>query len=278
VSRLIGIFDSGLGGLTVARAVIKRLPNDRVMYFADTAHVPYGERPLDEVRSFALGITRFLVDRGAAAIVMACNMSSAVALQPARDIFPDIPIIGVIGPGARAAAERVSDGAIAVLATSGTVRSGAYSRAIHTFEPSVEVIEQPCPAFVPLVEAGLADTEEAEVAVRDAVEPVLARGAKTIVLGCTHYPFLRGAIEKVAPSAVIIDPAEETAGDLAKLIEDVPDYGVDADHRFFASGSVDALISIGGDFLGMPIHEVEVVEWGKDLLYGYTEMNVGKVL
>jgi len=277
LSRLIGIFDSGLGGLTVARAVINRLPCDRIMYFADTAHVPYGERPLDEVKGFALGITRFLVERGASAVVMACNMSSAIALQPARDIFPDIPIIGVIGPGSRAAAERVFDGPIGVLATSGTVRSGAYSRAIHTFEPNAEVIEQACPAFVPLVEAGLVDTEEAEAAVRDAVEPVLARGAKTLVLGCTHYPFLREVIERVAPSAVIIDPAEETAGDLVKLLEDVPDCGIEAEHRFFASGAVEGLIRIGGEFLGMPIYDVETVEWGRDLHQPYSEINTGKV-
>jgi glutamate racemase len=264
----IGVFDSGLGGLTVAGELLRNLPNESIVYLADTAHVPYGERPLEEIEGFAVGITGYLIDRGAKAVVMACNMSSAVALQSAREAYPNIPILGVIGPGARAAVATGSK-AIGVLATTGTVRSGAYGRNIRKLEPEAQVWEQPCPAFVPLVEAGLADSEEAEVAVRQCVEPLIESGADTLILGCTHYPFLREAIVRAAPNARIIDPAEETVRELSKILNErgIENDGDedDLDHIFIASGDADGFARLGGKFLGREIAKVEHAQWDVDL-------------
>lgn len=264
----IGMFDSGLGGLTVAGELLRQLPNESIIYFADTAHVPYGERPLAEIEEFALGITQFLIEQGAKAVVMACNMSSAAALSSARETFPDIPILGVIGPGSRAA---VGSGAksIGVLATTGTVKSGAYSRIIKELNPDCEVLEQPCPPFVPLVEAGLAESEEAEVAVRSCVEPLLANGIQAVVLGCTHYPFLRPAIARTAPNVQIIDPAEETVRELHNILEErgITAHNEEAaEHIFYASGDMDGFARLGSSFLGKDINHVRHAQWGVDLM------------
>ena len=264
----IGMFDSGLGGLTVAGELLRQLPNESIIYFADTAHVPYGERPLAEIEEFALGITQFLIEQGAKAVVMACNMSSAAALSSAKETFPDIPILGVIGPGSRAA---VGSGAksIGVLATTGTVKSGAYSRIIKELNPDCEVLEQPCPPFVPLVEAGLAESEEAEVAVRSCVEPLLANGIQAVVLGCTHYPFLRPAIARTAPNVQIIDPAEETVRELHNILEErgiTAHNDEAAEHIFYASGDMDGFARLGSSFLGKDINHVRHAQWGVDLM------------
>lgn len=264
----IGVFDSGLGGLTVASEVLRNLPDESIIYFADTAHVPYGERPLAEIEEFALGITKFLIERGAKAVVMACNMSSAAALDSAIETFPDVPILGVINPGSRAAV-RTGSRAIGVLATTGTVKSGAYGRIIGMLDPGAEVWEQPCPAFVPLVESGLADSEEAEAAARKCVEPLLSNGVKTLILGCTHYPFLRPAIERAAPDAFIIDPAEETVRELRKILEKreiLSRPGTSGEHVFYASGDTDGFAKLGGKFLGRDIARVDGALWGVDLV------------
>lgn len=267
----IGIFDSGLGGLSVAAQVLRTLPNERIIYFADTAHVPYGERPLDEIHRFALAITQFVIDRGAKAVVMACNMSSAVALDDARAAHAKTPILGVIEPGAKAALARSGRKPIGVLATTGTVNSQAYVRAITRLSESARVYQQACPRFVPLVESGEADSEEAEAAARTYVAPLRRAGCQTIILGCTHYPFLRSAIEAAAgPGAAIIDPAEETARSLTNVLIE---YGQASDrleraHEFYASGDAQALAALGGAFLGRPIEEVRPAVWGVDLGVG----------
>jgi glutamate racemase len=247
--------------------MLRRLPNEKIVYFADSAHVPYGERPLHEIEEFALGITQFLIDQGAKAVVMACNMSSAVALDAARAAFPQIPILGVIEPGSRAA---VSNGSrvIGVLATTGTVKSGAYSRTILTLAPRVKVYEQPCPAFVPLVESGMTDSEEAEIAARSCVMPLMSAGTDTLVLGCTHYPFLRKMIERAAPEAAIIDPAEETVRALDKILKDnAMQAGSDepGEHRFFSSGDPEGFARLGSRLLGREIAKAEHAGWGVDL-------------
>jgi glutamate racemase len=268
VRNCIGVFDSGLGGLTIAGEILHHLPDESIVYFADTAHVPYGERPLAEIEGFAIGITGFLIEHGAKIVVMACNMSSAAALESARVVFPNIPILGVIEPGSRAAVATGSK-SIGVLATTGTTKSGAYGRAIRNLDPETTVIEQACPAFVPLIEGGMADSEDAEVAVRKYVEPVLASGASTLVLGCTHYPFLRPVIERAAPGATIVDPAEETVQELHNILTE---HGIAApvndlkEHTFFASGDTDGFARLGSKFLGKEIAQVEHVVWGVDLM------------
>ncbi len=273
----IGVFDSGLGGLSVAAQILKRTPNERIAYFADNAHVPYGERPLEEIRGFALGITGFLIEKGAKAVVMACNMSSAVALDAAREAFPGVPILGVIEPGAKAALEKVAGSrlqvtggcpSIGVLATTGTVKSEAYVRAVERLDSSARVVQQACPRFVPLVESGRADSEEAEAAARTYVEPLRRAGCGAIVLGCTHYPFLRKAISAAAgPSVVIIDPAEETAQLLRNTLVErgIASDRLDGEHEFYASGDTEGFAELGSTFLGMPIDIVKQAVWGMDL-------------
>jgi len=263
----IGIFDSGLGGLSVARNVLELLPNESIIYFADTAHVPYGERSANEVSSFALGITEFLIGLGAKAVVMACNMSSAIALDAAKSRHPSVPILGVIEPGARAAAACSDGSLIGVLATTGTVRSGAYSREISRVKAGCRVIQVACPEFVPLVESGMAETEEANAAARTYTAPLLAEGCDTIILGCTHYPFVRRAIEHAANGCTIVDPAQETTRYLQQILDEGnmrADAG-QATHSFYCSGQTEGLMTIGSQFLGRTIRSVEVVEWTAEM-------------
>lgn len=273
----IGIFDSGLGGLSVAAEVMRKLPGERIVYFADNTHVPYGERPLEEIREFALDIAGFLIGQGAKAVVMACNMSSAVAVQEARLRYPGLPILGVIEPGA-AAALRVCKGLpIGVLATSGTVKSRAYPIALDSLDCGVRVFQQACPKFVPLVESGMADTDEAEAAARQYVRPLVDQGCRTLILGCTHYPFLRGVIEAAAgPGVTIVDPAEETVHVLANKLaeENLLSQQLTEPHVFLASGPTEAFAALGSRFLGRPIGQVRPVRWGVDLGMVRTESAV----
>lgn len=222
LARPIGVFDSGLGGLTVVREMLRTLPGERIVYIGDTAHVPYGGRPLEQVHGFADEISRYLIeDIGCKALVMACNISSAVAFESVQTRFSEIPMLGVIGPGARAATGIARGGPIAVLATEGTVRSGAYARAIERESPGTAVTSVACPLFVPLVEAGESDSPAADEACREYLSR--ARGesdARVIVLGCTHYPFLLPALTRIAGAGVsFVDPAGETVRELACLLK-----------------------------------------------------------
>ncbi len=265
----IGIFDSGLGGLSVARNVLEMLPNEGIIYFADTAHVPYGERSADEVRSFALGICDFLIESGSKAVVMACNMSSAIALEDARLRHPNTPILGVIEPGAVAAAVCSNGCAIGVLATTGTVKSGAYVRAIDGVKPGCEVVQVPCPKFVPLVESGMAESDEALEAAAGYVSELGSAGCGTIILGCTHYPFVRKAVELAANGATIVDPAEETTRQLVELLTaaNLLSTSDTVTHAFYCSGPTEGLSTIGSSFLGRTIPKVASACWtsGKQL-------------
>ncbi len=264
----VGIFDSGLGGLTVAAEVLRELPNEQILYFADNAHVPYGERPLEEIQEYALGITGFLIEKGAKAVVMACNMSSAVALDLAREYFPQIPVLGVIEPGAKAAVEVSGGEPVGVLATTGTVRSEAYVRAVARLDGATRVVQQACPRFVPLVESGKAESEEAEEASCTYVTPLLSEGCKTLILGCTHYPFLRKTIELVAGDGVkVVDPAQETVRALKNILSESQALSdsLQAPHVFYASGDTTGLATLGSAFLGKSIGEVHKVTWGVDI-------------
>ncbi|MDO8585741.1 MAG: glutamate racemase [Armatimonadota bacterium] len=265
----IGVFDSGLGGLTVVAQILNKLPDESVVYLADTAHVPYGERPLDEIRGFALDITAFLHGLGAKMVVMACNMSSATALGPAREAFPDTPVLGVIQPGSRAAIRVAAGRPVGVLATTGTVSSRAYSTAIRAAAPEIEVYEQACPEFVPLVESGESESARAYAAARRCVEPLVKAGVRTIILGCTHYPFLSSAIAAAAgPSVRLIDPAEETALQIDNTLTELgarAPLATAPRHRFFCTGDPDGFAEIGGKFIRSRIERVERAVWGVDL-------------
>jgi glutamate racemase len=272
----VGLFDSGLGGLSVAREVMRLMPGRGVVYIGDNAHVPYGERPLDEVRSFALGLTRRLIEDGAGVVVMACNMSSAIALPHARELYDDVHILGVIEPGAQAAVQACGGAPIGVLATTGTVRSGAYVEEVRRIDGAVEVYQQACPKFVPLVESGNADSEEAEAAVLTCVEPLLARGCRTLILGCTHYPFMLRAIRHAAGDDVtIIDPAVETAKAVLEIVGPCENEALDVDHRFCATGETDIFGRLAGAFLGKEIVDIESMRWGRDLFCASEDVKTG---
>lgn len=265
----IGVFDSGLGGLTVARRIMERLSHESITYVGDEIHVPYGERSADEIRGFALGITEFLIGRKAKLVVMACNMSSATALPLARDRFPGVPIIGVIEAGVRAAARITGGGPIGVLATTGTVKSGAYTREFERLLPAAVVIEQACPKFVPLVEAGDWNSQDAEEAIREYTDPLLSAGCRTLVLGCTHYPFLSETISRVAGQGVtLIDPADETAEEAARILADAE--LLNAPHAepaycYCTTDLPESFSDLGSRFLGRDIFDVQRIAWGVEL-------------
>ena len=255
----LGVFDSGLGGLTVVRAMRERLPAESIVYLGDTARVPYGTRSPDTVVKYALGCARVLIDRGVKVIVVACNTVSAVALDVLR-VELDLPVLGVIEPGARAAAAAADGNVIGVLGTTGTIASGAYPHAVAAVSTRSEVVGQAAPLLVPLVEEGWLEGEVPRLAVRRYLEPLLARGAKVVVLGCTHYPLLQGVIEReaaaIAGSPVrIVDSAHATAeavatflrerdaaaegagpGELELLVTDLPKSFADLARRFLGAG------------------------------------------
>ncbi len=259
----IGVFDSGLGGLSVAARILQSLPNERIIYFADTAHVPYGERSFEEIQQFSLGITRFLIEKGVKAVVAACNLSSAVALTKVRETWPDLPILGVIEPGARAAVSASNGDPIGVLATTGAIRSRAYDKAIARLDGAIKVTGQACPKFVPLVESGLAESDQANAAAREYVAGLLRVGCSTIVLGCTHYPFLMKAIRLAAGEGVdIIDPAQETANELGNILitRNMASDGLEFAHEFYSSGDSSGFMALGSKFLGREIDTVTRVD------------------
>ena len=220
----LGVFDSGLGGLTVARALRERLPAESIIYLGDTARVPYGTRSADTVVKYALGCARVLIDRGVKAIVVACNTVSAVALDVLR-VELDLPVLGVIEPGARAAVAASAGNVIGVLGTTGTIASGAYLHAVAAVSTRAEVIGQAAPLLVPLVEEGWLEGEVPRLAVRRYLEPLLARGAEVVVLGCTHYPLLQDVIEREAAAiagrpVIIVDSAHATAEAVAAFLNE----------------------------------------------------------
>lgn len=264
----IGMFDSGLGGLSVVSQVMRLLPNEEVAYLADSFHVPYGERPLEEIEEFGIGIADFLIERGAKALVIACNMMSAVALGQVRKRHPLVPIIGVIEPGVKVAVNISHGEPIGILATTGTVKSEAYRKAIACIDPSVPVIQQACPQFVPLVEAGMADSEKSMECAQEYVNVLVQGGCKVIVLGCTHYPFLASAIRLAAgPEVAIVDPAEETARVLKRTLSEHNLLGdrSNPSHSFYVTGNKDKFALLGGSFLGHPIETVHSVSWNVHL-------------
>lgn len=213
----IGIFDSGVGGLTVARAILDQLPGERLLYIGDTANSPYGPKPLEQVRSMALNVMDELVDSGVKMLVIACNTATAAALDEARERYTKgmgIPVIEVISPAARTAAALTRSGRVGVIATAGTVNSGAYARALHGI-PGLNLTQQACPRFVQLAEAGITTGPQVLDVAKEYLEPLQAAAVDTLVLGCTHYPLLAGPISYVmGRNVALVSSSEETAKDV----------------------------------------------------------------
>ncbi|HEY8657107.1 MAG TPA: glutamate racemase [Candidatus Limnocylindria bacterium] len=224
-SAPIGLFDSGVGGLTVLRELRRQLPEESTIYLGDEARMPYGPRPAEEVLAFTRQAMRWFAERDCKLVVLACNTATAVALEVVREESA-VPVLGVVRPGAAAAISASARRSIGVLATTGTVRSGSYQRALRDLDPLVDVVQQACPKLVPLVESGRAGSPEAEQAVREYVTPLLTDGGvvspvvDTLLLGCTHYPLLRALIERVAgPGVRVVDSAATTALAVREVLE-----------------------------------------------------------
>ena len=216
----VGVFDSGVGGLTVVREIIRQLPNENIVYFGDTARVPYGSKSQKTVIRFSEQIIRFLKTKQVKAIVIACNTASALALEAVRDEF-DIPILGVVVPGARAAVKATRNRKIGVVGTDATVRSGVYTKVIQGMDPQIQVIEKACPLFVPLVEEGFKEHEVTREIIEYYLESLRATDIDAMILGCTHYPLLRSRIRAYMGEDIqIVNPAYETALDLKALLEE----------------------------------------------------------
>jgi len=257
----LGVFDSGIGGLTVARALFERLPRESVIYYGDTARVPYGPKSPETVRRYSAEILAYLLQRGVKAVVVACNTSTAHALDSLKARAP-VPVVGVIEPGARAAVAATKTGAIGVIGTAGTIASGAYERAIQALRPDARVHAEPCPLLVPLVEEGWFDHPAAELIAREYLEPLRKAGVDVLVLGCTHYPLLKPLLARVmGPGVTLVDSAEETAKAVATELEarGLLAAGGHHEHRFVVSDDEPHFRKVGARFLGEKLKKVEVV-------------------
>ena len=254
----IGIFDSGMGGLTVMRALKARLPNESYVYLGDTARLPYGSKSADTVTRYAVQASRALMAQDIKLLVVACNTASAAALPTLTQSLAPLPVVGVIEPGAEAAVAAVPEGPIAVIATEGTVKGGAYVRAIQARSPQMPVVQQACPLFVALAEEGLRDGAIAELAAHRYLDPLLATMPRPrgLVLGCTHFPVLKQTIAKIAgPDVALIDSAETTAMAVEKALREksLLNGGGTKPPRFLATDAPGRFAHLGEIFLGEPI-------------------------
>ena len=256
----IGVFDSGLGGLTVLRALIDLVPGIPTVYFGDTGRFPYGSKPADEVLKYALEIGDLLIDRGAQMIVVACNSATSVAFDALIE-RTEVPIIGVVEPGVRAAAAVTESGRVGVIGTVGTIASGAYQRAAAA--EGVELTCAACPGFVEFVEAGDVDSDQVHVLAERLLEPVRRAGVDTLVLGCTHYPLLARTIGDVmGPEVVLVSSADETAFAARRILGDHATAGDSpVTHHFVTSGDAGTFAALGARFLGPEVVDVEAWRW-----------------
>jgi len=274
----IGIFDSGVGGLTVYRALHERLTNERFVYLGDTARVPYGTKSLATVERYAVENSRFLESHGIKLLVVACNTASALALPAIRNAV-EVPVVGVIEPGARAAVLAANGGQIGVIATEATVQSHAYAKAIASLDPSLLVIEKACPLFVSLAEEGWAESDVARIVASDYLSELKLKSVEAVVLGCTHYPILRKVIaDAVGFDVKLIDSGEATAGEVELLLDrsqlanetrifnQERQLCDDLDH-FYVTDAAARFAKVAERFLGSAPSILEAVEvWGHDEL------------
>lgn len=264
--RAIGIFDSGIGGLTVLQAIARALPQEHLIYLGDTARVPYGTKSPATVTRFAIEVVKKLLEQPLKLLVIACNTASACALGAlveAVDPTGAVPVMGVIGPGAHSALAASKHGRIGVIGTESTISQGAYQRVLKSFAPTVDVWGQPCPLFVPLAEEGWVENEVTEATARRYLEPLLPHNLDSLILGCTHYPLLKRTIQKVMGDQVqLIDSAEATAREVAAVLSarellrrgDAPGR-----RQFMVTDAPARFARVGEKFLGFPLDAVELV-------------------
>jgi len=268
VSAPVGVFDSGVGGLSVLREIRRELPGARALYVADQVHVPYGPRPLDEVRAFSDGIVRYLLARGARLVVVACNAASAGALYHLRDVFRDVPFVGM-EPAVKPAAESTRSGKVGVLATPATFQGALFASVVERFASGVELFTHTCPGLVAQIEAGNLEGTETRAILEGALGPMLAEGIDTVVLGCTHYPFVIPLIQRIAgPGVRVIDPAPAVARQVARVLaESAPEVAALSPEgggvRIVTSGDPAPLEQLLPRLLGHP-SPVARVRWTPD--------------
>lgn len=246
----IGVFDSGVGGLTVVKNIWRYFPQEQIVYFGDTAHLPYGSRSPEQIVYFGLEILEFLLRYTVKAVIAACNTSSSVSLSRLQEISP-VPVFGMIEPGVQGALRKTKNKRVGVLATKATVNSGAYERAFQERDPDVRVFAQPCPLFVPLIENGRCERRETYQIARSYLKPLQDADVDTLVFGCTHYPFLAPVIRHIVGDEIqFVDPAEEVVTELADILKLDGHQEKTPQHLFFASGPVNSFYDIGKVFLG----------------------------
>lgn len=262
----IGIFDSGIGGLTVARAIKELLPHESTIYLGDTARVPYGPKSPSTVRRYSREILAWLLSQDVKAVVVACNTATAHALDDLRVISP-VPVIGVIEPGSRAAVAATRNDRVGVIGTAGTVASGAYRRALLALRPELTVVQQPCPLLVPFVEEGWLVHPATRMVIEEYLAPLKSAGVDVLVLGCTHYPLLKPLLAHVMGQNVrLIDSARETALELSRTLEGglAAPAGQEPYHRWAATDDVARFASVGSIFIGESPAEVELVDLSEE--------------
>jgi glutamate racemase len=268
VQQAIAILDSGVGGLTVVKEVMRQLPQEQIIYFGDSARSPYGPRPADEVKLFTRQIVDYLIEFHPKMIVIACNTATAVALEEIRQRV-SIPVVGVISPGARAAIKMTRTGSIGVIGTDGTIRSGAYEETLKTISPTIQVHSQSCPLLAPMVEKGIFDGKEALQVIESSLLPLLDKSMDCLILGCTHYPYLTDVIGKVmGPEVSLINSAEETAREVSAILQHQNQLATGKfrpEHRFFCSGDPVLFKQITDIWLKEDI-TVTPVEWQAELV------------
>ncbi|NTU42756.1 MAG: glutamate racemase [Nitrospirales bacterium] len=260
VQRPIGIFDSGIGGLTVLKEINRILPSENLIYLGDTARVPYGTRSPDTVIRYSFECTDFLLKKGVKILVVACNTVSAISLPEIRKRL-SIPVLGVIGPGSRAAARATKNRQVGVIGTEATIRSSAYVKAIQAQDERITVSALACPLFVPLVEEGWTEGEVARLVVEKYLSAMEGKGIDTLVLGCTHYPLLKDVIQTVMKGVTLIDSAIETA----RMVKDILagtgmlNSAGSGNKRFFVTDGPEKFVDVGQRFLGQEIKEIEKI-------------------
>lgn len=258
----IGIFDSGVGGLTVVKALLDQMPNESFIYFGDTAHVPYGSKEEWQLMGYARDIIAFLLSKKVKAIVVACGTHSSTTLHRIRDDY-ELPILGVLKAGARTAARVTQNGKIGVIATVATTKRRAYTREIENINERFQVFEVGCPRFVPLVEAGRMESAEARDAVAEYLQPLLEKGIDSLVLGCTHYPFLAPLIQEYVGSGVrLADPSCETIEDLKRIFTEQDLFNNQSApplRKFYVNGNDDSFYQVGRLLIGDTIDYVNKI-------------------
>jgi glutamate racemase len=258
----IGVFDSGIGGLTVLHKIIEALPRENTVYLGDTARAPYGTKSVETVLRYSFENSEFLVEKGVKLLVVACNTSTAIALASVRERLA-IPVIGVIEPGVRRAVKRSTSKKVGVIGTDATIQSGAYTRALKNADSAIEVYSRACPLLVPLVEEGWTDNGVVELTVKNYLGSLKQSGIDTLILGCTHYPLLKKAIRKfMGKGVLLVDSAEEVAIEVAALLKrySLARKNGKGAHGFFVTDAPERFIKVGQRFLGEKVESAVRIE------------------